>query len=336
MNKIILDVFGADHPEKLILGAAQTVSRLPDISLVLTGPSDFIRGCLYGRPYDDRRLLIVDAPEIITNDDSPALSVRGKKNSSIVVGMEMLKNDPEVIGIISAGNTGAVLCASALVLGRLPGVQLPCLAALLPTASGKKVCLLDCGANVDLKPEQAMHNAVMGYALMKALNGISDPKVAVVSIGTEDKKGNAFSRELFRLLKDKPIRFVGNMEARDALSGDYDVLVADGFVGNVLLKSIEGAMHFAAQALTGEIMAAAPAGTDLSFVKKGVGNFSEKVDFRGAGGIMLGAKGLVVKTHGSADERTVFPTVLQLLKLHEGGCMKEIYTLFNELEKENQ
>lgn len=320
MTKIVLDIFGADHPQALAEGAAEAVRAEEGFSLVMPGPASQLREWLAPLSYDKTRIEILDAPEIITNDEAPAMAVLRKPNASVSAGMRYLKEHNDAVGMISCGNTGAVLSAAAVVLGRLPGVTTPALSTLLPNAKGGFSLMLDCGANVDCPVGRLVQYAKMGVALMRACFGMAAPRVAVVSIGTEDKKGNKQSHELFEALQaESGLCFVGNMEAREALSGNYDVMVCDGFAGNILLKSIEGTARFVMQNAMAYLTSAAPEGTDLSFVKGAMKQLMADLDFNTRGGaILLGAQKPVIKAHGSANAATVPNVVRQLRSICDG------------------
>lgn len=321
MEKIVLDIFGADHPEALAKGAADAVAAEEGFTLVMPGPADRLRALLSPFSPAPGRIEILDAPDIITNDEAPAMAVLHKPNASVSLGMRYLRETPEAVGMVSCGNTGAVLAAATMVLGRLPGVSTLTLSTLLPNEKGGFTLMLDCGANVDCPVPRLVLYAKMGAALMRACFGMASPRVAVVSIGTEDKKGNRQSHELLEALRaDGGLCVAGNMEARDALSGEYDVLVCDGFVGNVLLKSIEGTARFLMHQTVARLKAAAPEGTDLSFVSKALGQLAAEMDFNSRGGaILLGAEKPVIKAHGSANEKTVPNVVRQLRQISRGG-----------------
>ena len=240
--KIIVDALGGDYaPKEAVLGALDALELKKSLHVVLVGDQGLIRNELAGKTYDVARLEIVHAPEVISNDEVPTTAVKTKKESSIVKGLELLASDPDALGFVSAGSTGAVLVAAYMKLGRIKGVSRPALAPALPTLKGKPVILCDCGANVDCKPVNLLHFAVMASAFSCAVTDTVKPVVGLLSNGAEDKKGNELNREAFELLKNSPyIEFKGNCEARDMLSGDFDVVVADGFNGNIALKSAEG------------------------------------------------------------------------------------------------
>ncbi len=252
--KIVVDVYGGDYaPSEILKGAVMALNCEKPISLVLTGKEEEIKKELALLACDMSRVEILNADEVITNDDVPTAAIKNKKNSSLVVALNALKAREDIVGLVSAGSTGAVLAGGIFLLGRIKGVSRPALAPLLPTVTDGNVLLIDCGANVDCKPVNLVDFAVMGSEYMKCVCGVESPRVALLSNGVEDKKGNELNKEAFPLLKAADINFVGNMEARDCLSGNYDVLVTDGFAGNIALKSLEGSAVSILSVLKSEI-----------------------------------------------------------------------------------
>lgn len=319
--KIAVDIFGADNaPVETVQGAVEALSRDTTLELVLVGAKEAIDTELAKYRYDTARVEVVDAPEVITCDESPTTAVRAKKNSSLVVACEQLKTRKDIDGMVSAGSTGAVLTGAIFKVGRLKGVLRPALAPVLPTLKGSDVCLVDCGANVDCKPEYLVQFALMGVSYMRAVYGIVNPRVGLVSIGTEDEKGNELTKEVFNRLKQLDINFVGNMEARDALSGDYDVLVADGFVGNVLLKTAEGTAKMVMKSLKSGIMASTSAKIGSLFMKKTFAKLKNDMDYNKKGGApLLGIEKVVVKAHGSCNADAFAIAIGQAAKMAKGG-----------------
>ncbi len=326
--KIIIDAFGGDHaPIEIVKGAITSVNLLEDVEIVLTGEKNRIQEILSEYGYAGDKISIVDAPEIINNNESPTAAIRQKKNSSLVVGLDMLKANDDIAGFISAGSTGAVLAGATFRVGRIKGVKRPSTAPVLPNLKGGKTLLIDSGANVDCKPEYLVQFAIMGSEYMKSLYKIENPRVALVSVGTEDHKGNALTHETFELLKNVPnINFVGNMEARDALSGNYDVLVCDGFVGNTLLKSTEGAIDAMNKMLKEEIYGLGLRGkVGYLLLKKAFKNLKAKMNYTSVGGAaFLGVEKLVVKTHGSSKAETIFSCVKQVKALYEANMIENL------------
>lgn len=303
--KLIVDVFGSDHPDELIAGCAQCSLEVPEATLVLPGREELLRPALEALPREPSRIEILPAETVITNHDDPIQAVMKYRDSSLVTGIQRLCRDPEVGAMLTAGSTGATFVAGITFLGRIKGVQTPTLATFLPSETGRDVCLADCGANVDCKPERLADFARLAVALMQSY-GVENPRVGLLSVGVEEGKGSHFVRAAYDLLEQMPINFAGNMEARDALTGEYDVIVSEGFSGNVLLKTVEGtgllagtllraihdpAVDEAARALTNEL------------------NFS----LRGAS-MFLGLKKPLFKAHGSATAQTVPNAVRRMLR----------------------
>ena len=316
--KIIVDAFGCDNPESFISGIPAAITESPSASLIVAGDTARIEKILDGKEFDKNRLEIIDAPEIITNDDSPILAIRTKKNSSMVSAMRLLRDTEDAPVMITAGNTGAAVAASVLIVGRYDREDRPTLVTVLPNDKGAITCLADCGANVDCRPEHLVKFAAYASDYMKSVYGIAAPRVGLLSVGTEDEKGNAQTKEAFALLRESELNFVGNMEARSALSGDVDVIVTDGFAGNILLKTVEGTAKSVVTRMV-KMLSKHSGGQDISFVKSAVGELFETLDFNSMGGaIILGLKKPIIKAHGSANAMTMVNTVKQAVRIAEG------------------
>ena len=326
--KIIVDAFGGDYaPVEIVKGAITAVNILDDVEVILTGDEKTIQNILSEHNYTGNKIQIVHAPDIITNNESPTMAIKQKKGSSLVVGLDMLKNNDDIVGMVSAGSTGAVLTGGLLKVGRIKGILRPALAPLLPNNKGGKTLLIDCGANMDCKPQYLEQFACIGSAYMKALFNIENPRVALISVGVEDKKGNAQVHEAFELLKNNPnINFVGNMEARDLLSGDYDVLVADGYIGNVALKSTEGAIETLMNTIKREINNSGLSGKlGGLFLKKAFKKVKQEMDYTSVGGSpFLGVEKILIKSHGSSKAKTIYAAILQVKTLHEASVVDKI------------
>ncbi|MBQ7906519.1 MAG: phosphate acyltransferase PlsX [Clostridia bacterium] len=314
--KIVIDTFGCDNPIAVIKGLSSAINATKDVILVAVGDKDVIESTLKDQVFDRARLEIVDAKDVITNNDSPLEALRAKKDASMVRAYQIAKQDDEVIAFTSGGNTGAVIVGAVLLLGKAQGVEMPALSTVLPTIKGTYTCLVDCGASIDSRAVHLLRFAKLGSEYMKNTYGIESPRVALLSVGTEDKKGNALTKEAFALLKESDLNFVGNMEAKTLLAGDVDVIVTDGFAGNVALKSVEGVSSTVVRIMVDLLKKNAPEGTDLTFVKKAVGEFMSIYDFNSMGGaVLLGTKKPVIKMHGSANETTVINVVKQALQM---------------------
>lgn len=326
--KVIVDAFGGDYsPEETVLGAIDALNAKSSLTVVLTGDENRIVDVLKGQSYDASRLTVVHAPDVVTNNDVPTDAVRTKKESSLVKGLELLATDDEAQAFVSTGATGAVLVGAYMKVGRIKGVSRPALAPSLPTVKGKPVILCDCGANVDCKPLNLLHFAIMASAFSSAVTDAVKPVVGLLSNGAEAKKGNELNKEAYALLSECPhIDFRGNCEARDLLSGDFDVVVSDGFNGNIALKSAEGTAGAIFSVLMDGIkrggLRAKLGALMLKPVLKGVKN---KMDYNSQGGAcFLGLNKVVVKAHGAAKRKSVCAAILQARKLAKSGVVEKI------------
>ena len=336
MKKIVVDCYGGDNaPEEIVKGALDALDAEKNLSLILTGNSDVLEN-LVTRHSD--RVEIIDAKEVITNDDSPTDAIRKKTESSMVNAFDALKERDDVGGFVSAGSTGAILTGAFMKLGRIKGISRPAMAALLPTSNGNEnVVLCDCGANVDCKPVNLLHFALMADAYARITTGKNDVKVALLSNGTEDKKGSELNREAFALLKESTLNFVGNMEARDILSGKYDVVVADGFNGNIALKSLEGAGLTIFDMLKKNV---SEGGLRAKFgallLKPALKKLKHTMDVNEKGGaVFLGTNKVVIKIHGSSKARSVTVGILQASTLAERDVVNAIRTALAVYEVKN-
>lgn len=314
--KIVLDAFGCDFPDKVIKGASKAVREIEDLNLIVVGDEKYINSILNEEQFDRNRIEILHASEVITNNESPSEALRHKKNSSLRVAYERLKTDDDCVAMVSCGSTGAVIVGAVLCLGRAEGIERPALACILPCDNKKLTCLVDCGANVDTKPHQLLQFATLANDYVKKAYSIKEPKIALLSVGTEDAKGNLLTKETFSLLKQSNLNFIGNIEGKTILSGDADVIVTDGFSGNVLLKSIEGVSASVIKAFAKLLVECAPKNSDLTFINRALFEFNRAYDLNSlGGGILLGVKKTVIKGHGSANEDTVVNTIKQALKV---------------------
>lgn len=331
--KIIIDAYGGDHsPEEIVKGAIDALNEREGFDILFVGKQDGINAVLQNLTYDKTRVAIENAQEVIGCDESPTVAVRMKKDSSIVKSVKILKEDESAKAFVSAGSTGAVLTASVLLSRRIKGVIRPALAPCLPNLKGGETMLLDCGANVDCKANWLVQFAIMGSVYMREVQGVKNPRVALLSNGTEDEKGCALTLEAFELLKnEKSINFVGNMEARDILSGEYDVVVADGFSGNVALKSTEGAVKVVLKHLKTSIMSSISAKIGYLFMKKSFNSLKDKLDYNKRGGaVLLGMEKTVVKAHGSSKADAFKAAVLQAYSQSSLNLNEKIATVLEK------
>ena len=326
--KIIIDAFGGDYsPEEIVKGAITSVNLIPDVEIILTGDKEKIENILKQENYSGDRIEIVHAPDVISNDESPTMAIRRKTESSLVKALTLLKERDDIIGMISAGSTGAVLSGGLFIVGRMQGVKRPALSPFLPTVTGGKTLLIDCGANVDCKPEYLVQFAIMGSIYVKAMLGIENPRVGLISNGVEDHKGNEQIHQTFELLKNtKDINFVGNMEAREMLSGDYDVLVADGFTGNVAMKSAEGTIKAFMQILKNEVADSGLKGKLGALMMKDVfKKIKARMNYTDVGGSpFLGLNKILIKSHGSSKAKTIYSCVLQVIDIYKSNYIENM------------
>jgi glycerol-3-phosphate acyltransferase PlsX len=335
--KIVLDVYGGDYaPSEILKGAVMALNCEKFLSLILVGKEAEIKQELLKIGCDMSRIDIINADEVITNDDVPTVAIKNKKNSSLVTALNTLKERNDVAGLVSAGSTGAVLAGGIFILGRIKGVSRPALAPLLPTVNESNVLLIDCGANVDCKPINLVEFAIMGSEYMKHICKLKNPRVALLSNGVEDKKGNELNKEAFKLLEQTDINFVGNMEARDCLSGNYDVLVTDGFAGNIALKSLEGtAVSIFTVLKKGIKSLRAKIG---AFLLKGVfKDLKKKLDYNNNGGApFLGVEKIIIKSHGASKAKSICASILQAKQMAESGLIDSIRQSIEKYKSANQ
>ena len=323
MLEIVVDAYGGDYsPKETVEGALSALDFFTDFSLVITGKKDELAVYTAGKD----RVKVVDAPEIITNNDVPTEAIRNKRNSSLVAAIDYMNANENAKALVSTGSTGAVLTGAVLLTRRIRGVIRPALAPVLPTVKpNKNTILIDCGAIVDPKPQNLLQYAQMGVAYAKFFN-VKDPVVALLSNGTEDKKGNALNKEVFDLLKKSNLNFAGNIEAREILSGNYDVIVSDGFSGNIALKACEGTAVMMFDLIKKGIMGGGlRAKIGYLLLKPVFKDIKHKMDYNDNGGaVLLGLEKIVVKGHGASKAKAVRNAVLQARELAVGNLVEKI------------
>lgn len=323
MIRIAVDVYGGDNaPGCVIDGAVEALEMLPDVSILFFGAQAEVEKLLAEKTYDKARVSVVDAPGVITNHDSPTLAIRRKLDSSLVRAMDAVKKG-EADALVTAGSTGATLAGGIFRVGRIKGVDRPALCPVLPTAGDKPVMLVDCGANAECKPEYLVQFALMGQAYMKGVMGIEDPKVGLLNIGAEDEKGDTLRKSAFPLLKENDkINFYGNVEARDALTGCVQVIVCDGFSGNILLKSTEGAVQLLFGKLKEGLYSSTRAKVGALLVKPALKGVKNQLDYEQYGGAaLLGVTGALVKAHGSSKAHAFACAIRQARSMVEGNVV---------------
>ncbi|TAH72165.1 MAG: phosphate acyltransferase PlsX [Anaerolineaceae bacterium] len=330
---IAVDAMGGDNaPKEIVKGSVQAINDKDDIKVLLVGKEDLIKKELAGYEYDKERIIIVNAEDNISNNESPVLAIRRKKNSSIVVALNLVKTG-EADAFVSAGSTGAVLAGGQLIIGRIKGVERPPLAPLIPTIAGVSL-LVDCGANVDARPTHLVQFAKMGSIYMENVLGIKNPRVAIVNIGAEEEKGNSLVKETFPLLKElSDINFIGSIEARDIPYGHADVIVCEAFVGNVILKLYEGLGMALMKKVKEGLMSSIRSKIGALLSKSALKNTLKAFDSSQYGGApLLGLKGLVVKTHGSSKSIEIRNSIIQCVTFTEQRIKEKIEENLKEIE----
>jgi phosphate acyltransferase len=305
---IVVDAMGSDKaPEPEVRGAVLACRHLKDIRVHLVGPEHIIRPVLRQALRGAHLpIFVVPASEWITMDDKAAQAVRAKRDSSMRVGLKMVR-EGRAAGFLTAGNTGAAMATTKMVLGMLAGVERPALAAIFPTVHGVPSLLLDVGANVDCDPDNLVQFAVMGYVYARDVLKIEHPKVGLLSIGEEDSKGNSLTRDTLPLLRQvKNINFIGNVEGRDLFNGRADVSVCDGFVGNVALKSVEGLAKLVSISLREALKSTVTSQVGALLSRKAFDDFKKRLDYSEYGGApLLGVRGVSIVGHGSSNEKAI-------------------------------
>ena len=323
--RIAIDAMGGDNAPQAVLEGVRLVlpALKSDVDLVLYGNEAALNDGLAALAIQDTRVQVVGTTEVIDCDEQPTIAIRKKKDSSMVRAVNAVAAG-EADCVVSAGSTGALLTGGTLIIKRLPGVKRPALATVLPTKTGCTL-LLDCGANTDCKPEYLLQFAVMGSAYMSRVMGVEAPRVGLLNNGAEEEKGNELTKATYQALKNAPIRFSGNCEARDVLSGDFDVVVADGFDGNVVLKSIEGTASLMMGMLKEGLMASLATKIGAKLAMPALRGLKRKLDYTEYGGApLLGVRAGVIKAHGSSNAKAFCSAIQQAVRLTEGNVTERL------------
>ncbi|WP_174613249.1 phosphate acyltransferase PlsX [Virgibacillus ihumii] len=327
--RIAIDAMGGDHaPEAIVSGALDAVSRVNDLNITLVGIESKMKPLIT----DKKNITVIHADEVITSEDEPVRAVRRKKNSSLVLAAKEVK-EGRADACISAGNTGALMSAGLFVVGRLPGIDRPALSPTLPTVDGKGFLLLDVGANVDAKAHHLVQYAIMGSVYSEKVRSIAKPKVGLLNVGTEDGKGNELTKKAFTQLKAAPINFIGNVESRDILSGVADVVVTDGFSGNIALKTIEGTAMTMFSMLKETFMSSMKTKIAAGMVKADLSGLKNKLDYSEYGGAgLFGLAAPVIKAHGSSNSRAIFNAIKQATHMVDHNVTYTIETTIKGID----
>ena len=335
MIKIIVDCFGGDHsPQAPLDGALAALAKNPDLHLLLTGDEATLKAALAGKAYDAARLEIVHAPEVIGCDEKPTDVIRLKRNSSMMKGIIMLRDEDDIAALVSTGSTGALVTGALVRLGRIPGVIRPAFCPILPTMDGGIVGICDSGANVEVTPAHLRQFAIMASLYLENVYGVTRPRTALLNVGKEREKGDDIRREAFRLLQEtSSVNFVGNMESRDLLGGSYDVVVTDGFAGNVLVKTTEGTAIELLKKLKKDIYSRTLYKVGALLMKRMFLEEKEFMNYQNYGGsVLLGTQKVVVKGHGSSKAVAVEKCIEQAYKMETSRLSDKIETEISKYE----
>lgn len=327
--KIAVDAMGGDHaPQSVVHGAMKASQAFPDLEIILIGDQEKIT------PYleDHTRVEILHTTETIDAEEGPVQAVRRKKNASSVLMMKEV-NEERADACISAGNTGALVTAGLLGIGRMKGISRPGLASTLPTMDGQGFLLLDIGANTDARPQHLVQYALMGAIYVEQVRRIKQPSVGLLNVGTEAGKGNHLSKKAYSLLAEAPVHFIGNVEARDLMEGAADVVVCDGFSGNLVLKSMEGTSLSLFSLIKEELMKSWLRKMASAVIKPGLKQIKDRVDYSEYGGAALfGLSAPVIKAHGSSDGRAMFSAFRQARDI----VHRNVFSTIAATAKQNQ
>lgn len=333
--KVIVDAMGGDNaPQAVVEGCTLALAEIPSLEIILTGSEEKISEELSKYNYDRKRINIINATEVIDMAEPPVDAIRNKRDSSLVKGMRLLR-DGEGSVFITAGNTGAAIAGATLIVRRIPGVKRCALAPLLPAEKGK-VLLIDGGANTECRPSYLAQFALMGSIYMQKMEGIPSPRVGLVSNGAEEEKGTELTKAAFKLIKDMPVDFRGNAEGRDLLSGDYDVIVCDGFTGNVILKFLEGVAGALFSMLKQELKASLRTKAGAALAMPAFRSFKKRLDYTEYGGaLLLGVSGGVMKAHGSSNAKAIKSTLRQAAGFIQGDVVNVIKEEISKISLED-
>jgi len=323
--RVVVDAMGGDNaPEATVKGSVDALNKREDIKVILVGQEEAINKELQKYTFPKERIEVVNATEIIEMAEPPVNAIRRKKDSSIVVGMNLVKKG-EADAFVSAGSTGAVLVGGQLIIGRIKGIERPPLAPLIPTKNGVAL-LIDCGANVDARASHLVQFAKLGSIYMEHVMGVKNPRVGIVNNGAEEEKGNALVKETFPLLKAADdINFIGSVEAREIPNGACDVIVCEAFVGNVILKTYEGVGAVLIRKIKEGMMQNLRSKIGALLIKPALKNVLKSFDASEYGGApMLGLKGLVVKSHGSSNAGEITNSIIQCVQFKQQKINEKI------------
>ncbi|KAJ51531.1 glycerol-3-phosphate acyltransferase PlsX [Clostridium tetanomorphum] len=330
---IAVDGMGGDFaPTEVVAGVIEAIKEYNDLNIIITGPEEIINKELGKYNYDKSKISVVHAADVISTNESPVMAIRRKKDSSLVKALNLVK-EKKAHGIISAGSTGAFMAGSLFVIGRIKGIDRPALAPVMP-GKNAPFMVIDVGANAECKPKNLVQFALMGKVYFERILNIKNPSIGLVNIGVEEEKGNELTKATYPLLKESGLNFIGNVEPREIPTGDVNVLVCDGFVGNTVLKMYEGTASNLFHIIKSEMISSFSGKIAGLLLKPVFRNIKKKFDYKEYGGAaFLGVEGICVKAHGSSDKKAFKNAVRQCINFHNNniiGHIKEDLIKINE------
>ncbi|HBE9443262.1 phosphate acyltransferase [Clostridioides difficile] len=334
--KIVIDGMGGDNaPKSNVEGAVNAIKEY-QVDLIITGDRDLLEKEFSNYEFDRNKLEIVHTTEIIENEDKPVKAIRSKKDSSMVVALNLVK-EGKADAIISAGNTGALLAGGLFVVGRIKGIDRPCLCSAIPNVKRGMTLIADCGANADCKPKNLVEFAAMSNIYSRKVLGLENPKVALANVGLEEGKGNDLVKRSYEEIKKLDLNFIGNVEAREVINAYTDIIICDGFTGNILLKSAEGVALSVMSLIKETFMASTKSKIGALLIKDDLRKLKSFIDYSEYGGApLLGLNGGVIKAHGSSDAKAIKNAINQGIKFSKGKVVEDINQFISKYNKENK
>ncbi|EQF26013.1 fatty acid/phospholipid synthesis protein PlsX [Clostridioides difficile CD160] len=334
--KIVIDGMGGDNaPKSNVEGAVNAIKEY-NVDLIITGDKDLLEKEFSNYEFDRNRLEIVHTTEIIENEDKPVKAIRSKKDSSMVVALNLVK-EGKADAIISAGNTGALLAGGLFVVGRIKGIDRPCLCSAIPNVKRGMTLIADCGANADCKPKNLVEFSAMSNIYARKVLGLENPKVALANVGLEEGKGNDLVKRSYEEIKKLDLNFIGNVEAREVINAYTDIIICDGFTGNILLKSAEGVALSVMSLIKETFMASTKSKIGALLIKDDLRKLKSFIDYSEYGGApLLGLNGGVIKAHGSSDAKAIKNAINQGIKFAKGNVVEDISQFISKYNEENK
>ena len=334
--KIVIDGMGGDNaPKSNVEGAVNAIKEY-QVDLIITGDKDLLEKEFSNYEFDRNKLEIVHTTEIIENEDKPVKAIRSKKDSSMVVALNLVK-EGKADAIISAGNTGALLAGGLFVVGRIKGIDRPCLCSAIPNVKRGMTLIADCGAKADCKPKNLVEFAAMSNIYSRKVLGLENPKVALANVGLEEGKGNDLVKRSYEEIKKLDLNFIGNVEAREVINAYTDIIICDGFTGNILLKSAEGVALSVMSLIKETFMASTKSKIGALLIKDDLRKLKSFIDYSEYGGApLLGLNGGVIKAHGSSDAKAIKNAINQGIKFSKGKVVEDINQFISKYNEENK